>query len=109
MDDLPLQIGHVDRVEIGKMQLTHTRGGQIQRNRGAQATQAYDQRLALLETQLPFYIDLRQQNLPAVAQQLRIAQHGRCPSVTRSCPPRSRWLSTDMKPCSVSSDLTAGA
>jgi hypothetical protein len=33
VNDLPLQIGQVDRIEIGQVQLANTGGGQVQSHR----------------------------------------------------------------------------
>ncbi|MNN98212.1 hypothetical protein D3C81_2175480 [compost metagenome] len=83
MDDLALQVGQVDCVEIRQVQFTHARSRQIQRHRCTQATKADDQRAALLESQLAVDVDVLQQNLPAIAQQLLIIQHGRRPRLIR--------------------------
>ena len=75
MGDLPLQVGQIDGIEVSQVQLTDTGRRQIQRHRRAQPAHADDQHAALLKAQLPLYIDLFQQNLPAVTQQLIIVQH----------------------------------
>jgi len=49
MDDLALQVGQVDGVEVGQMQLAHARSGQIQRHRRAQATEPDDQSTAVFQ------------------------------------------------------------
>lgn len=84
VDDLALQVGQVDRIEVGQVQLADARGGQVQGHRSAQATQADDQYAAGFESQLAVDVDVLQQNLPAVAQQLLIVQHGRLPKLMRS-------------------------
>ncbi|MCY1178249.1 hypothetical protein D9M71_506950 [compost metagenome] len=68
MQDLTLQIGQVDRVEIRQVQFTDTRRRQVQRHGRTQATEADDQYPAVFEPQLPVDIDLSQEDLPAVAQ-----------------------------------------
>ncbi len=83
MNDLPLQIGQVDRVEIRQMQLPDTGGGQIQRHRRTETAKADNQHATVLELQLPVDVDVLQQNLPAVAQQFLIIQHGRRPRLMR--------------------------
>lgn len=83
MNDLALQIGQVDRVEIRQMQLTDTGRRQIQRDRRTEAAEADDQHAAVFELQLPIDVDVLQQNLPAVAQQFLIIQHGRRPRLIR--------------------------
>ncbi|MCY1406806.1 hypothetical protein D9M71_220860 [compost metagenome] len=84
MDHLALQVGQVDGVEVGQVQLANPGGRQVQRDRRAEAAEPDDQRLALLEPQLAVDVDLCQQYLPAVAQQFLITQHGRRPRVIRS-------------------------
>ena len=98
VSNLALQVAQIDLIEIGQVQFAHTGRGQIQGHRRAQPAEADDQHTALLEAQLPGDIDLRQENLPAVAQQVVVRQvHAHAcqlPSEIRSCPPRSRRLST---------------
>ena len=49
VNHLALQVGQVDGVEVGQVQLTHPGGSQVQCHRGAQAAKADNQCLALLE------------------------------------------------------------
>ena len=49
MDDLALQVGQIDRIEIRQVQFAHPSSGQVKRHRSAQATQADDQRAALFQ------------------------------------------------------------
>ena len=84
MDDLALQVGEVDGVEIRQVQFADASGGQVHRHRGAQATEADDQRTAVFQAQLAVDVDMLQQNLSAIAQQLLIGQHGRRPTEMRS-------------------------
>ncbi|MCY1420342.1 hypothetical protein D9M71_359580 [compost metagenome] len=84
MHDLPLQVGQVDRIEIGQMQLTDAGRGQVQRHRRAETAEADDQRAPLFQAQLAIDIDLRQQDLPAVTQQFLVAQHDQRPRLMRS-------------------------
>lgn len=63
------------RIEVRQVQLTDASGRQIQRHRRAQPAHTDDQYTALFEAQLALHIDLFQQDLPAVTQQLIIAQH----------------------------------
>lgn len=109
MDNLALQVGQVDGVEVGQVQLTHASGGQVQGDWRAQATQPDDQRFALFEPQLAIDVDLGQQHLAAVTQQFLITQHGSRPRVMRSWPPRSVRLATSIKPCSANRARTAAA
>src|SRR5690606_4384221 len=113
VDDLPLQIGQVDGVEVGQVQLADARGGQVQGHGRAETAEADDQRAAALEPELTFHVDLRQQYLPAVAQQFFVAELHRhadhCPSEIRSWPPRSRRLCSASKPAAASSPRTASA
>jgi len=98
MDDLALQVGQVDGVEIRQMQLADPGRRQVQRHRRAQAAEADDQGATVFQAQLAVDVDLFQQNLSAIAQQLLVAQHGRCPRLMRSWPPRSMRLWTPSKP-----------
>ncbi|MNY57311.1 hypothetical protein D3C86_1934980 [compost metagenome] len=68
MQDLALQVGHIDTVEVGQVQLADTGRCQVQGDGRAQPAQADDQGASGLEPQLAIDIDLRQENLPAVAQ-----------------------------------------
>ncbi|MNS70476.1 hypothetical protein D3C72_1038200 [compost metagenome] len=83
VNNLALQIGQIDRVEIRQMQFTDTRRREIQRHRSAETAEADDQHATVLELQLPIDVDVLQQNLPAVAQQFLIIQHGRRPRLMR--------------------------
>ena len=109
VQNLALQVGHIDAVEIGQMQLAHSRGGQVQRHRRAQPAKPDDERTAVFERQLALDIDLLQQNLSAVAQQFQIGQHGSRPSVMRSWLPRSLRLATSTKPAPCNRLRTADA
>src|SRR5690606_27955105 len=111
VDDLPLQVGQVHRVEVGQVQLADTGGGQVQGHRRTKATEADDQHAARLQPELPGHVDLCQQYLPAVAQQFVVAQvhAGHRPREMRSWPPRSRRLSTATKPTAFSNVRTAAA
>ena len=84
MNDLALQVGQIDRVEVRQMQLTDAGGRQIQRNRRAETAETDDQYAAFFESQLAVDVDVLQQNLPTVAQQFLIIQHGRRPRLMRS-------------------------
>ncbi len=86
MRNLALQVGQVQRVEVGQMQFANPCSREIQRHRRAEPAEAEpaeadDQRPALLEAQLPLDIDLLEQDLPAVTQQFFVTQH-QAPRVT---------------------------
>ncbi|MNO02153.1 hypothetical protein D3C81_2224720 [compost metagenome] len=57
------------------MQLADPGRGQVQRHRRAETTEADDQHAAVLQPQLAVDVDLRQEDLPAVAQQFVVTQH----------------------------------
>ncbi|MOA56468.1 hypothetical protein D3C78_1804560 [compost metagenome] len=57
------------------MQLTDAGRGQVQRHRRAETAEADDQHATVLQPQLPVDVDLRQEDLPAVAQQFVVTQH----------------------------------
>ena len=84
VNDLALQVGQVDGVEVRQMQLTDARRGQVQRNRRTETAEADDQHAAFFQSQLAVDVDVLQQNLPTVAQQFLIIQHGRRPRLMRS-------------------------
>lgn len=75
MHDLPLQVGDIHRIEIRQVQLAHPSCRQVQRHWRTQTAQPDDQCTAAFQAQLPLDIHLRQQDLPAVAQQLVVRQH----------------------------------
>lgn len=83
VNDLALQIGQVDRIEVRQMQLADTRRCQIQRYRRTQTTKTDNQHATVFQAQLTVDVDVVQQNLPAVAQQFLIIQHGRRPRLMR--------------------------
>ncbi len=75
VSDLPLQIGQIQRIEVGQVQLTDASGRQVERHWRAEAAKPDDQYSTLLEPQLSVDIDLLEQDLPAVTQQLFVTQH----------------------------------
>ncbi len=83
VDDLALQVGQVDAVEIRQVQFADTGGGQVQGHRRPQATQADNQYPAVFQAQLAVDIHLLQQDLPAIAQQLLVVQHDMHPRLMR--------------------------
>ncbi|MNQ75707.1 hypothetical protein D3C85_905110 [compost metagenome] len=82
VDHLALQVGQIDRIEVGQLQLADPGRGQVQRHRRAETTEADDQHAALLEPQLAVDVDLGQEDLPAVAQQFVVTQHAVHPQET---------------------------
>ncbi|MOA37635.1 hypothetical protein D3C78_1592470 [compost metagenome] len=72
MQHLTLQVGYINRVEIGQVQLSDTGSCQVQGHRRAQAAEPDNQCAAVLQAHLAVDIDLSQEDLPAVAQQFLI-------------------------------------
>ena len=70
MQDLPLEIGQVDNVEIDNAELTHTRRRQIQRERRTEASRPNREHSRRLQFQLPFHAHLGHDQMTAVAQDL---------------------------------------
>ena len=88
MHDLALQVGEVDLVVIADRDACRRRRRQIQRDGRAEAAGADDQRVRGEQFLLAFDADLRQQDVPAVAQQL-VVVHGRV--CGRPAPPSDAW------------------
>jgi hypothetical protein len=107
VNDLALQVGQIDTVEISQMQCSDAGRRQIQRYRRTQSAEADNQNAALFEAQLAVDVDLLQKDLPAVAQQFLVRQHGTRPKVMRSWSPRSRRVLICSNPCSSNSSRTA--
>ncbi|MNV34658.1 hypothetical protein D3C71_1260850 [compost metagenome] len=78
-----MQVGQIDRVKVRQMQLANARCRQIKRHRRTEAAKTDDQHTAFFQSQLTVDIDVLQQNLPAVAQQFLVIQHGRRPRLMR--------------------------
>jgi hypothetical protein len=70
MDDLALQIGRVDRVEVHKAERADPRGGQIERDRRTESARTDDEHARALEPALPLGAHLGQHEVARVAQEL---------------------------------------
>jgi hypothetical protein len=81
MQNLALQVSEIHFIPIGQHQGAHTSGGKITRSRRTQTACTHDQHARLVDGLLPFNADLRQQNMPAVAQQLLVI-HGIAPCLS---------------------------
>ncbi len=71
VDDLPLQVADIHGVEVDDPDGADARRGQIQGRRRSQSARADAQDTRRLETPLPFFPHLRQEEMPAVALALR--------------------------------------
>ncbi len=79
MDDLALQVGIVDDIIINKPDAPHTRGGEIQRHRGAQPAGADDQDGGGFQPALTVHAHLRDEQVARVAHNFFVSefrQHG---------------------------------
>jgi hypothetical protein len=74
--DLPLQVGHVDRVVVDQGDAADPRGAQVQRHRRAQAASADHQRMAVQQALLAFDTDGIEQDVAGIAQQLVVVHLG---------------------------------
>ena len=70
VDDLALQVGLLDDVEVDDAQCADAGGGQIQQRRGAQPARADDQYARVLQPLLAVEAEVGQQQVPAVAGDL---------------------------------------
>ena len=70
VQDLPLQVGEVDRVAVGEQDPADAGRGEIERRRRAEAAGADHQRVRAEQALLPLDADLVEQDVAAVAQQL---------------------------------------
>ena len=75
MNGLALQIGEFHRVEIYQGQSSHPGGGKIQAGGRAKATESDDNSVTLQEFLLAFKVNLRHEDLAAVALEL-VVVHG---------------------------------
>jgi len=66
MKDLALKVVHLHRVEFRQPQRANACGRQIETHRTAQSAHSHDQHSSRLQSFLPLYADLRQNNLSAV-------------------------------------------
>src|SRR6185503_11179078 len=76
IQDLPLQVGEVDLVGIDQREAADAGRGEVERCRATQPAGADDQRVRRAQLLLSFDPDLRQQDVPAVAEKLLVVQFG---------------------------------
>ena len=74
VEDLALQVGKVDLVGIGEGQLADAACCEVEGGRTTQAARADDERARRAQAFLAFNADLRQQDVPAVAEELLVVQ-----------------------------------
>ena len=72
IEDLPLQVREIDAVGVAQRQRAHAGRGEKVRNGRAEAADADDQRMRGCEAGLRIGSELVEQDVPAVAQQLRV-------------------------------------
>src|SRR6266571_7060419 len=77
VEDLALQVGHVDPVEVHDAELADAGGRQIHRGRGAESAGADHQRRAIEQLPLTFAADVRQADMARVALHLLFGEHRR--------------------------------
>ena len=76
MQDLPLQVGHVDHVGVHDAERANSRRRQIERRRGTQPTRADQKHPGLLETLLSGASHLGKDQVAGVARGLTRGQRG---------------------------------
>src|SRR5207249_2349233 len=74
MDHLPLQVGEVHYIKVHQAELAHAGGGQVQGQGRPEPSGSDAKHLRLLQLQLALYPDFRHDQVPAVAQDLVIAE-----------------------------------
>ena len=77
VDDLALQVGLVDHVELDDADGADAGGGEVQQRRRAQPARADDQHLGVLQPLLPVHAQVGDDQVPAVARDLFARQLGR--------------------------------
>ena len=85
VQDLPLQVGQIDDIEVNDAQCAHARRRQIQRHRRAQAARPDAQHARLLQLELTLHADLGQDEVAGVAQGLIVRKRGGWCSGLFSC------------------------
>ena len=70
VQDLPLQVGQIDDIEVDDTQRAHTGRRQIQSHRRAQASSSDAEHACLLQLELTLDADLGQDEVARVAQGL---------------------------------------
>jgi len=80
VDDLALEVGHIDDIEVDHTDGAHAGRGKVEQARGTQAAGADEQRLRAQQPGLTFRTDLGDEQVAAVALLLLATQHhGRGP------------------------------
>jgi len=74
VEDLALQVGEVDPVRIDEGQAADAGGGEVERGGAAEAAGADDERARGAQLLLPLDTDLREEDVPAVAEKLLVVQ-----------------------------------
>jgi hypothetical protein len=74
VEDLALQVGEVDFVGVGEGEAPDAGGAEVQRRRAAQAAGPDDDDVRRTQLLLTIDADLRQQDVPAVAEKLLVVQ-----------------------------------
>src|SRR5438477_4255068 len=77
MEDLALEVGHVDTVEVDDAELADAGGRQIHRDRGAESAGADHQDRAIQELPLTLAADVRKDDVPRVPLHLLFRKHRR--------------------------------
>jgi len=75
--DLPLKVRNFDAVVVGKQQMSHAGGRQVHGDGRTEPTEPYDQHPGCQQPLLAVDVDLRQQDLAAVAKELLVV-HRTC-------------------------------
>ena len=70
VDDLALEVGLVDLVELGDPDRAHARGGHVEQRRAAETARADDEHLGVLQPLLPGHAHVRDDQVAAVAADL---------------------------------------
>ena len=74
MGDLALQVGELDPVVVDHAERADARGGEVEQERRAEAAGADQQDLGLEQARLADAADLRQHDVPGVAQHLLLGE-----------------------------------
>ena len=74
VEDLPLEVALVDHVEVHDADASHSRRGEVERGRGAEAPRPHEQHARALEAALALDRDLGQDEVARVAGELLPAE-----------------------------------
>jgi hypothetical protein len=83
VEDLPLQVGEVNLVRIGKSELADAAGGKVERGGATQAAGADDERVRGAQPLLTLDPYLIEKDVAAVAEELLVVQVVRISSLLR--------------------------